>query len=234
MLNDIIKVEDIGDRYIAELEAVYRRIISNINKLIGRPDIILTAQDIQNVLVDSGYYQVGEGVLTIGQQEVMQRSVDYYEKQLKMKGITYGENAVNILESMRTVSADSYTLLGDTLAQKLTKEITNVSLGLASQDSISEAVQKALDLTYAQSKTWVHTAISEIHRTSTVLLGEQANIQYWEYWGPDDQLTRPFCQEHLGQIKTMEEWKAMDNGQTGSVATDGAGYNCRHRLVPAA
>ncbi len=63
-------------------------------------------------------------------------------------------------------------------------------------------------------------------------LGEELGIEKYMYWGPDDKLTRPFCDQHLGEVHTIEEWKKIDNGQNGSAATHAGGWNCRHRLVP--
>jgi hypothetical protein len=50
------------------------------------------------------------------------------------------------------------------------------------------------------------------------------------YGGPDDGLTRPFCEACLGFWFSPELVRGLDNGQTGlpHPLESGGGYNCRH------
>jgi hypothetical protein len=55
------------------------------------------------------------------------------------------------------------------------------------------------------------------------------------YLGPDDSLTRPFCEMLLNRTAaksmTREEIEALDNGSGLPVITSGGGWNCRHSIV---
>lgn len=52
------------------------------------------------------------------------------------------------------------------------------------------------------------------------------------YLGPDDRITRPFCDHLVGKAFTVEEFEAADNAQHPShPRISGGGWNCRHTMV---
>lgn len=53
------------------------------------------------------------------------------------------------------------------------------------------------------------------------------NFSYFKYIGPNDSVTRPYCQAHVGKIFTAEEAKGI-NAYMLTI------YNCRHTLEPVA
>jgi hypothetical protein len=71
-----------------------------------------------------------------------------------------------------------------------------------------------------------------VFESVTADFGKANNITQYIYVGPNDDRTRPFCREHIGQIKTEAEWNALDNGQINPVFLYCGGYNCRHAIVP--
>lgn len=219
------------DALIEEYARVYRNILKNTTKLINDPDLALQAADIEKVLIDSGYYQAGQRVLTEGQQAAMDASIDFY-RQAMQEDLQYQPAALQTLESMRAMNAGTITQQGMKLSNELLRPVTELALGLSNKDAALDAIAKALDISSAQATSWARTALQEVHRTSTVLLGEQAGLEMYKYMGPMDMLTRPFCEQHVGEVRPLSEWKAMSNGQIGTAATNGGGYNCRHRLIP--
>lgn len=55
------------------------------------------------------------------------------------------------------------------------------------------------------------------------------------YLGPDDRLTRPFCDELVNKAFTLEQFNKLNNGQTAQhPRLTGGGYNCRHKPRPVA
>lgn len=59
--------------------------------------------------------------------------------------------------------------------------------------------------------------------------GSDGNSQ-WKYVGPSGN-TRPFCRMNLGKIRTLDEWRAMNNGQGLPVPEFCGGWRCRHNLI---
>ncbi len=85
-----------------------------------------------------------------------------------------------------------------------------------------------------QSKTLVNTMQNNVfnkQRQGFFDLVKTDKIKYYEYVGPDDDITRPFCDRYVGEQKTEAQWKALDNGQIGSAWDSKGGYNCRHYFI---
>ena len=81
-------------------------------------------------------------------------------------------------------------------------------------------------------ETEVNTGLQAFSRTVTLTKANDLGVDKFLYVGPDDEITRPFCQARVGQIFTRAEIDAWDNGQGLPAATYLGGYNCRHRLRP--
>jgi hypothetical protein len=85
--------------------------------------------------------------------------------------------------------------------------------------------------------TLANTHLQAAARTALVAKVEQAGAELgvevvYQYLGPRDQVTRPFCLRLLDRKLTLAEIRKLDNGQGLPVLTHGGGYNCRHRWVP--
>jgi len=106
----------------------------------------------------------------------------------------------------------------------------------ASLKRLEARVAAATGGTTAQARTLVHTAAQGVVRTVQVSKARSLGVEVFRYVGPDDQLTRPFCDEVLagagdGQeagVYSLAEILALDNGQGLPVWENGGGWNCRH------
>lgn len=85
-------------------------------------------------------------------------------------------------------------------------------------------------------KTELNTAMLSFNRLVTATQAERLGVEKFIYIGPDDKVTRPFCQQLLEgrspPIYTLKEIMGMDNEQGMDVLTAGGGYNCRHQWGP--
>lgn len=84
----------------------------------------------------------------------------------------------------------------------------------------------------ADIKTEIDTSLNAFNRTVNVTKAEELGLEFFLYLGPDDQVTRPFCEARVNKAWTMAELEAMDNGQGLPVPQYLGGYNCRHQLRP--
>lgn len=82
--------------------------------------------------------------------------------------------------------------------------------------------------------TYAQTAVETQMRETWIAAGQNAGVEEYEYEGPDDLITRPFCRKLLeaGGKYTLEQIQQMDNGQGLPVLTSGGGWNCRHMWRP--
>lgn len=82
-----------------------------------------------------------------------------------------------------------------------------------------------------RARTELRTALAALNRTATLKKADDLNIEYFEYVGPDDDKTREFCAERVGEVFTRSEIASWDNGQGLPADVYLGGYNCRHQLV---
>jgi hypothetical protein len=102
--------------------------------------------------------------------------------------------------------------------------------------NVQELVDKVSSRTLAHIETELNTAMIAFNRTVAKAQAERLGIEKFLYVGPDDKITRPFCNEVLNDrnppVYTSDEIANMDNGQGLDVSQYGGGYNCRHEWLP--
>lgn len=86
--------------------------------------------------------------------------------------------------------------------------------------------------TLANLRTELNTTRMAYQRVVHFEKAKKAGIDKFLYVGPDDDITRDFCQEHVGNIYTLDEIQEMDNGQGLPVEIYCGGFNCRHHWRP--
>lgn len=80
--------------------------------------------------------------------------------------------------------------------------------------------------------TIANTELMSLDRTARFQQAEELNFQLMKYVGPDDELTRQFCEDHLNKVLPLSEWQAMTNDVGPQPVSEYCGgYNCRHRLI---
>ena len=84
-------------------------------------------------------------------------------------------------------------------------------------------------------ETELNTSLQAFSRSITYSKAVDLGFDLFVYLGPDDSITRPFCEHVLDRkppIYTSAEIAKMDNKQSLPVAQYGGGYNCRHQWRP--
>lgn len=103
-------------------------------------------------------------------------------------------------------------------------------LGLPTSE-VADGIVATLKTTQRFTNTNVVTAGNAINRAGTVTDALKNGIKLFKYSGPSFH-ARPFCLAHLGKILTIDEWRALDNGQGLPVEYYCGGHGCKHRLIP--
>lgn len=116
------------------------------------------------------------------------------------------------------------------------------SIGGADPSELAVVIATQTNKSIGQARTVADTSLSTFYRTVQdagyrhIEAGLQNGVLKYEYFGPDDKLTRPFCvklirphvitkqRRHL----TREQIDELDNGQTEDVFLTGGGFGCRH------
>lgn len=117
----------------------------------------------------------------------------------------------NITANDLKLQADIRTML----LQNLGKQITTVQV----VKSLKEMYPK-----YASNiGTIINTSLVRMYKDADWAI-ESDLFEYFKYVGPNDSVTRPYCQKHVGKVYTKEEAAAIQ-------AEIQTFYNCRHKLV---
>lgn len=95
-----------------------------------------------------------------------------------------------------------------------------------------DILDSATGRTLANLQTELNTTRMAYQRVIHFEKAKKAGIDKFLYVGPDDQITRDFCKEHVGKVYTRDEIAEMDNGQNLPVEIYCGGYNCRHHWRP--
>lgn len=81
-------------------------------------------------------------------------------------------------------------------------------------------------------KTELNTSLMAYQRVTHLEKAKKAGITKFLYVGPLDDVTRPFCEERVNKVWSVEEVESWDNGTDLPAAIYCGGYNCRHHLRP--
>lgn len=116
------------------------------------------------------------------------------------------------------------------------KQRVLMSIGGIGFEDLATVLQAQGDISIARARTLADTAMNVWYRTATdQSFGAiqkdlpEMTLKY-EYAGPDDAKTRPFCDHlmQLGRAYTREQIERMNNDQIPNVFLTCGGWNCRH------
>jgi len=154
-----------------------------------------------------------------------------------------GDVARPSLLALENVAAANYqTLLGDmahvttVLKKSLKVEIEALFVSPKSMDLSSKILAARSHLTVAQAKTIINTSMAavqrDVHQAAFSAMPDKKAMGI--YMGPDDAVTRPFCEVLVNRVIKQEYFSKLKNDQKGanSFVRNGGGWNCRHRLMP--
>ena len=132
------------------------------------------------------------------------------------------------LEALGTVYRIDLLGEGDNAARALWRAAARGVFGGSDVRTILAELRGIVDRTEPQIRTLYDTSVSILGRQVEALQAGDDPDTMFAFVGPVDDLTRPWCLQHVGKVYTRAEIDALDNGQIGPVFLTGGGYNCRH------
>lgn len=131
----------------------------------------------------------------------------------------------------RIAGADKESLLSavDDMARYVGQR-ARMAVGRLGIGDMAELIEGALEHGKSNAVTIADTSMSMFNRKISDAKYKDAGIEKFYYIGPNDNLTRPFCDGLIenGRVFTKDQIDAMDNGQLPNVMATGGGWNCRH------
>ena len=206
-------------------------ILKNVIKAFGMVNNNMTVASVRQDL---------SGVTDLVNREVSAAYADIAKETLKeFRGkypdIEFSDEMVKKLQDMQTANALAIEAVNDEMRRTALRITTLKDADFINVDQYREQIQIALFKGVgARLQTEIETGISVFSQTVLAELGTEAGLELYEYFGVDDEKTREFCADHIGEVKTLEEWSQIDNGQNGPAYPFHGGYNCRHQLIPVA
>lgn len=154
--------------------------------------------------------------------------------------VTFGAEDVDLFAAQATGAKDMLLDVLDATANAAKRQAMFNVGGLKFSDLASELADQ-FGKTAASATSIADTSVSMFYRTiasqsyKKIEAGLKPGAVKYEYAGPDDSLTRDFCERMLDKSQdkpmTREEIDAQDNGQGIPAFVGCGGFNCRHQWI---
>lgn len=243
-LNALLKISDnlqmsIFDLTRKEFDLIEKLLLLELKKMRGKK---ITGAELYDFLIRSQSWGDIQAKVFNNPNSLLNQSFVKYQKEIQILEKTYGEkfnsiNLENYREQMRSVlnkALNINTLISKTEYQTNLLNASNEILLFSNQtDFLINAVAKEFHSSLAQAKTILVTSQKMVFSAIRQEYYQNLNIPeaVYMYMGPDDLITRPFCSEHIGQIKTEAQWINTLNDDGQSAWYMQGGYNCRHQQI---
>lgn len=187
---------------------------------------------IDEIFIDSGFLSDVEDMVNQKFNQTLAENREFLDTEYGISA-TITASAGTQLTDLKTLMVNQFSQIEEDLANRIERSVYGITQGQIDRRDFIEDLTRQFDtINDTYIKTWVDTGIAGFSRESGNIMAQDAGVSLFEYVGPVDGITRPFCRKHTGQKKTLEEWNKLDNGQIGPVSVYCGGYKCRHRLVP--
>ncbi len=224
-------VGDITNRQVN----MYNRNVQKMNNdyillYSSRPNIDAIPSGIQTVIRQSGYGNTTQRLLNESFQDVVDESFDLYKRMLN-KSFNFTDESLDRLG----VWKDQAFIRFDKLISGSTNDVTALMVNSLLTDLPDEVFATSMTQLMKRlrnfTQTEADTGLAGYYRNSNVLLATDNGLNDFFYSGHFGGDIRPFCAAHVGQIKTIEQWDQLDNGQLNPVSVYCGGFNCHHTLI---
>ena len=199
----------------------------------GEPEAFEAAQilgSLQTELVRGGLEEVTQDLNAAYADELaaIASQLSQYEEEL------FSDIDVDVIEELINFDVSQVTQLAQQYVGDMRSQLMRQVLAGETPD-IAAMINNITGSLESNLKTELDTLLAGFSRSVLVGKSKDLGFELFIYLGPDDEVTRPFCERLLDRdppIYTADEIEEMDNEQGLSVMTYGGGYNCRHEWSP--
>ena len=245
---------------MANLEEASKRLAELIEKNVsGAIQRIVTEIDTAEALEQANVLNnLPDALVEANLEDVAQRLEELFAEELEAIRTEF-RTRLNTDVTYSDVDATLITGLLDSYEQATFATIRQVGIDLQAELTRQVITGQTINIddfydtlsarTFRNLATEIETATSAMSRAVTARKADQAGLTYYRYFGPKDNVTRPFCEYVLGDVAklpkrvevpvqrdsrvyTRDEIDQMSNGQGLDVLTYCGGWNCRHQWRP--
>jgi len=245
---------------MANLEEASKRLAELIEKNVSRAiQRIVTEIDTAEALEQANVLNnLPDALVEANLEDVAQRLEELFAEELEAIRTEF-RTRLNADVIYSDVDATLITGLLDSYEQATFATIREVGIDLQAELTRQVITGQTINIddfydtlsarTFRNLATEIETATSAMSRAVTARKADEAGLTYYRYFGPNDNVTRPFCDYVLGDVATLpkrvevpvqrdsrvytrDEIDRMSNGQGLDVLTYCGGWNCRHQWRP--
>jgi hypothetical protein len=234
------KVADrLGSLFATELQRVLRR------TAMAMPDLLTTLTaaapeqaaaivgasrpQIRAILRQAGFDALAEGAYGATLDPVIRR-VLALRRAAGLDAALTAEQKLQI-EAFGALYRNDLLAEGDVAARALWRASVRGVFGGSEVRTILDELEQVLTRTEPQVRTLYDTSVSILSRQVEAIQAGDNPETLFVFVGPIDQVTRPWCLQHIGRVYSRAEIDQMDNKQIGPVFLTAGGYACRHSWV---
>jgi len=151
--------------------------------------------------------------------------------------VKFGPRDIQAFGAQAAVARDGIEAVMESIAGRVKNRVMLSVGGSKFADlvaTLAESVQRGLPEVVGLAETATSTYYRVIaDRGYQVIDAETPGTLKYQFYGPFDSLTRPFCRRLLssGKAYTRVEIDHMNNGQIPNVFISGGGWRCRHQWL---
>jgi hypothetical protein len=143
----------------------------------------------------------------------------------------YGKSDPDTTAAAQALLGDQYAKTRSGVAASVVSSVRRSVARGETPERVARRVESILKIARNHADTIVRTASIATARTATLSRALEDGVRFFRYSGPTAN-QRPWCAERTGRVFSIDEIRAMDNGQGLSPEQYCGGWNCRHRWVP--
>jgi hypothetical protein len=241
MPSNLERVIDSSSQFINELEAASARLERSIISAIqaGRfssgVDAALIKNELDNLLIKSGYFKAAESVFSEGYQNTIEAAFEGYKAEFK-DSFQFSEASLNIMDSIKTVDFEQFRTITQMSMQSMNKTLLSFITGAVSEDALIEEMTRIFKNNSAHAATAVQDGIMGYYNQANIRLALDAGLTKFVYRGRLIKTSREFCIKHANKpdAHTLPEWEKIAQAEGLELlpfAVYRGGYNCQHVLL---
>lgn len=181
-----------------------------------------------------------------GYQDVAARFVDTLANGL-YQSVLAGRPKSETVKEMKQAINGVFIKSDSDEAQRLVDFIKENQFIPGKREQVAEATEK-LRTIYGRDKAGnnlrryayqqVHDSIMQFNGSFTQAKAQEAGLTHYQYFGSLVRDSRPFCQEHVGEVMSEERIRELWGSEDWAGKAPGdpfvvrGGYNCRHHFIP--
>lgn len=136
------------------------------------------------------------------------------------------------IQNLKAIDLSAFNEYGNGMIRVLSRELAYNTLAGKKRSDCIRSMTKAMDGQVDQATTFVDTALKQFDRAVTAEQWDEAGIDRYTFYGPNDNVTSVWCKEHVGKIYTAAQVDALKNPSGRSARIHGGHVRCRHLFVP--